>query len=99
MQIHRQSLLDKEDSVLSHHFFDQLFEWNTLKHQIIVKAFESQILEDQISIGVNLKELLLHLFSQVAVFYILNQELAGRNRCLNLVDPESIVIHQVIIGL
>ena len=99
MQIHRQALLNKEDGVLSHHFFDQLFEWNTLKHQIIVKAFESQILEDHIGIGINLKELLLHLLSQVAVFYIFNQELTGRNGRLNLVDPEGIVIHQVIVGL
>ena len=61
-----------------------------------MKTLQSQVLQNKIGIGVNLKELLLHLLLDNGRLDILHQELTSRNGCLNLVNPEGIVIHQVI---
>ena len=61
-----------------------------------MKTLQSQVLQNQIGIGVNLKELLLHLLLDNGRLDILHQELASCNGRLNLVNPEGLVIHQVI---
>ena len=61
-----------------------------------MKTLQSQVLQNQIGIGVNLKEFLFHLLLDNGRLDILHQELAGRNGRLNLVNPEGIVVHQVI---
>ena len=61
-----------------------------------MKTLQSQVLQNQIGIGVNLKELLLHLLLDNRCLDILDQELTSCNGRLNLVNPEGVVIHQVI---
>ena len=56
-----------------------------------MKTLQSQVLQYQIGIGVNLKELLLHLLLDNGRLDILHQELTSRNGRLNLVNPEGIV--------
>ena len=61
-----------------------------------MKTLQSQVLQNQIGIGVNLEKLLLHLLLDNRCLDILDQELASCNGRLNLVNPEGIVIHQII---
>ena len=64
-----------------------------------METLQSQVLQNQIGIGVNLEKLLLHLLLDNRRLDILDQELTSCNGRLNLVDPEGILIHQVIVGL
>ena len=61
-----------------------------------MKTLQSQVLQNQIGIGINLEKLLLHLLLDNRCLDILDQELASCNGRLNLVNPEGVVIHQVI---
>ena len=49
------------------------------------------------NVGLNFKELLLQLRLGFLILQVSNQERAGCNRCLDLMNPKSIVVQQIIV--
>ena len=96
MQAEAQPLLDKENRILFDNLLDQVFNIFLFQDQILVETLQTKVLQDDIDIGLNLKELLLQLVLDLLVLNLSDQQGTSRNRRLNLMSPERIIVHQVI---
>ena len=96
MQIEAQALLYKENRILLDNLLDQIFNIFLFQDQILVETLQTKILQDDIDIGLNLKELLLQLVLDLLVLNLSDQQWTSCNGRLDLMGPERIVVHQVI---